>query len=88
MELLPVEIIQINEKKIDEIDGLIKKIYRLIIFSRLHYDDDLLDAFVVGMNDLKTLLSIKNAQMEAQTEEEAVRYLSHLKKLSISFLKK
>ena len=80
MELLPVEIIQINKKKIDEIDGLIKKIYRLIMFSRLHYDDDLLDAFVVGMNDLKTLLSIKNAQMEAQTEEEAVRYLSHLKK--------
>ncbi len=80
MELLPVESIKINIKKIKEIDGLIKKIYRLIIFSRLHYDDDLLDAFVVGMNDLKTLLSIKNAQMEAQTEEEAVRYLSHLNK--------
>lgn len=80
MELLPIEMIQINKKKIDEIDGLIKKIYRLIIFSRLHYDDDLLDTYVAGMNDLKALLGIKNAQMEAQTEEEAARYLTHLKK--------
>ena len=80
MELLPVELIQFNKKKIDEIDGLIKQIYRLIIFSRLHYDDDLLDTYVAGMNDLKALLSIKNAQMEAQTEEEAARYLSHLNK--------
>jgi Fic family protein len=80
MELLPVKIIQINQKKIDEIDGLIKKIYRLIMFSRIHYDDDLLDAYVAGLNDLKTLLSIKNAQMEAQTEEEAERYILHLNK--------
>lgn len=80
MELLPIDIIQVNKKKLDEIDGLIKKIYRLIIFSRLHYDDDLLEAYVAGMNNLKTLLSIKNAQMEAQTEEEAERYVLHLNK--------
>jgi Fic family protein len=78
MELIPLESIQINKKKIEEIDGLIQKIYRLIIYSRIHYDDDLLDAYVAGVNDLKTLLSIKNAQMEAQTEEEAKRYLLHL----------
>ena len=35
---------------------------------------------MAGMNDLKSLLSIKNAQMEAQTEEEAERYLLHLNK--------
>ena len=35
---------------------------------------------MAGMNDLKALLGIKNAQMEAQTEEEAARYLTHLKK--------
>ena len=34
MELLPVEIIQINQKKIVEIDKLIKSIYRLIIYTR------------------------------------------------------
>jgi len=79
MELLPVELIRFNQKKIDEIDDLTKSIYRLIIFSRLHYADDLLDSYMTGMNDMKALLSIKNAQMEAQTEEEAARYLSHLK---------
>ncbi len=80
MELLPLESIQLNNNKIDQIDCLIRKTYRLIVFSRFHYDDDLLDTYVAGMNDLKTLLSIKNAQMEAQTEEEAARYLLNLNK--------
>lgn len=80
MELLPTAVIRTDKNKIEAIDGLIKKIYRLILFSRLHYDDDLLDSYAAAMNDLKSLLSIKNAQMEAQTEEEAVRYLANLKK--------
>lgn len=79
MELLPVELIRVNQQKIAEIEGLIKQLYRLIIFSRLHYDDDLLESYVSQMNDLKELVSIKNAQMEAQTEEEGVRYLAQLR---------
>ena len=64
MELQPVEIIKINQKKIDEIDNFIKSIYRLIKYSRYHLDDDLLDIFLNGVSNLKELLSIKNAQME------------------------
>lgn len=55
MQLLPVEIIHINHKKIAEIDNIIKSIYRLIIYSRLHLDDDLLDIYLTGMHNLKKL---------------------------------
>ncbi len=85
MELLPIEIIRINQKKITEIDNVIKSIYRLIIYSRYHLDDDLLDIYLDGVNNLKELLSIKNAQMEAQNEEEAKEYLQNLK-LSLDFV--
>jgi hypothetical protein len=85
MELLPVENIQVNQKKIDEIDGIVKSIYRLIIYSRYHLDDDLLDIYLAGVNNLKELLSIKNAQMEAQNEEEAKAYLENLK-ISLDFV--
>ncbi len=85
MELLPVEIIKINQKKIDEIDNIIKSIYRLIIYSRYHLDDDLLDIYLNGVSNLKDLLSLKNAQMEAQNEEEAKEYLLNLK-VSLDFV--
>ncbi len=85
MELLPVEIIRINQNKIDEIDNIIKSIYRLIIYSRDHLDDDLLDIYLTGMHDLKELVSIKNAQMEAQNEEESREYLLNLK-VSLDFV--
>lgn len=66
MELLPIDFIQVNHQKIKEIDKIVKSIYRLIIYSRDHLDDDLLDIYLEGVNNLKELLSIKNAQMEAQ----------------------
>ena len=55
MQLLPVEIIHINHKKIAEIDNIIKSIYRLIIYSRHYPDDDLLDIYLTGMHNLKEL---------------------------------
>lgn len=85
MELLSVEIIQINQKKIDEIDNIIKSIYRLIIYSRHHLDDDLLDIYLAGMHNLQELVGIKNAQMEAQNDEEAKEYLQNLK-VSLDFV--
>ena len=85
MELLSTENIQINQEKITEIDNLVKSIYRLIIYSRYHLDDDLLDIYLEGVNNLKELLSIKNAQMEAQNEEEAVEYLKNLR-ISLDFV--
>lgn len=85
MNLLSIDIIQINQKKIDEIDNIIKSIYRLIIYSRHHLDDDLLDIYLTGMHDLQELVGIKNAQMEAQNEEEAKEYLLNLK-VSLDFV--
>ena len=85
MDLLPVEIIKTNQNKIDEINSSMKSIYSLILYSRLHDDDDLLDIYLTGIHNLKELLSLKNAQMEAQSEEEAEEYLQNLK-ISMNFV--
>lgn len=85
MELLPAEAIKINQTKINRIDHLVKSIYRLIIYSRHHLDDDLLDTYLTSVQELQELLSLKNAQMEAQNEEEAEEYLKNLK-ISLNFV--
>ena len=85
MQLLPLELIEVNQKKIGEINRIIKSIYRLILFSRYHSDDDLLDIYLEGMHNFKELLSIKNAQMEAQNEDEVVEYLKNLK-IALNFV--
>jgi hypothetical protein len=85
MNLLATETIQINYEKIKEIDYIVKSIYRLIVFSRYHEDDDLLDSFFNGMHELTELVSIKNAQMEAQNEDEAKEYLKNLR-LALDFI--
>lgn len=85
MELLPIDIIEVNQTKINQIDYFVKSIYRLIIYSRYHLDDDLLDAYLKGFHNLKELLGIKNAQMEAQNEAEAAEYLMNLK-ISLDFV--
>ena len=79
MELIPINTIKVNQNKIDEIDRIVHSIYRLIIYSKHHSDDDLLDAYIKGSHSLRELLSIKNAQMEAQNELEAKEYLTHFK---------
>ncbi len=78
MILLPIEILEVNQEKIREIDEVIKSIYRLIIYSRHHSDDDLLDTYLGSIHNLRQLVGIKNAQMEAQTDEEAETYLKNL----------
>jgi hypothetical protein len=79
MELLSINTTRINDKKIAEINQIIQSIYRLVIYSRDHFDDDLLDIYLQGIHNLKELVSIKNAQMEAQNEDELKSYLIHLK---------
>lgn len=80
MELLSINAIRVNENKLAEINHLMNSIYRLIMYSRHHDDDDLLDHYLAGIHNLQELLSLKNAQMEAQDMEEAAVYLSNLKK--------
>ncbi|NNE66636.1 MAG: hypothetical protein HKN33_08715 [Pyrinomonadaceae bacterium] len=78
MELLPVELIEVDQSKIDRINSVTKSIYRLVTFSRHHLDDDVLNAYLNSIHNLQELLGIKNAQMEAQNEEEAATYLENL----------
>jgi Fic family protein len=78
MLLLPVEIVKVDEDEILRIDEVTKAIYRLIIYSRHHLDDDVLDSYLSSIHSLKELVGIKNAQMEAQNDEEAKAYLEQL----------
>lgn len=85
MVLLPIKLIEINQKIIYQIDHTIKSIYRLIIYDRHHPADDLLDAYMGSIHNLEQLVVIKNAQMEAQTEEKSKKYLKNLNK-SLEFV--
>lgn len=78
MELLPISEINVAHAKVQEVEQIMKSTFRLIIFSRRHLADDLLDTYMASHTDLKTLLSIKNAQMEAQNDQEAKEYLEKL----------
>ena len=78
LHLLPPELIRVDQDKLALIDDQVKGIYRLVTFSRAHTADDLLDRFISSNNNLTQLLSIKNAQMEAQDENEARVYLKNL----------
>jgi hypothetical protein len=80
MLLLNPEIIQINRELVDEIDLKSKAIFRLITFCKKTSSRKLLETFINSTNSLTELLSIKNAQMEAQSIEEVEVYHKDLKK--------
>lgn len=75
MQLLPVSEINVDPKKVQEVEQLMKATFRLITFSRKHLADDLLNTYLSSTTNLQELLSIKNAQMEAQDEAEAEAYV-------------
>jgi hypothetical protein len=52
--------------------------FRLITFSRDHLADDLLNTYLSSTTNLQQLLSLKNAQMEVQNDDEAALYLEGL----------
>lgn len=80
MHLIPIKNIVVNTEKIRIIDAKLKSIYRIITFSRYHLADDLLDTFLSSIQNLAEILSIKNAQMEAQDDDEATLYIANMKK--------
>ena len=82
---IPAELIKVKVERLNEIDARVKDMYRLITFSRDHYADDLLDRFVASNNSLTQLLSIKNAQMEAESEDEVQEYINNLN-IAIAFI--
>ena len=85
MILFPASEIKVNLKKIDRIDKIVKSVLRLVIFSRHHTANDVLDVYLESIINLKQLVAIKNAQMEAQNEAEAEEYLDQLKS-SLEFI--
>lgn len=78
MILLSPDMLAVDEDVLEEIESTMRKIYRLITYSRKHRADDLLDRYLRSIQRLQELMSIKNAQMEAQSEAEADEYLAHL----------
>jgi len=75
MELLPISEINVDSKKVQEVEQIMKSTFRLITFSRKHMADDLLNTYLSSTTNLQELLSIKNAQMEAQNDQEAEAYV-------------
>jgi len=75
MELLSISEINVDPFKVQEIEQIMKSTFRLITFSRKHMADDLLNTYLLSTTNLQELLSIKNAQMEAQNKQETEAYL-------------
>jgi len=80
MLLIPPEIVKIDQSVLNDLDTKSKSIYRAITFCKKTSSKALLNSFVNSTNSLAELLSIKNAQMEAETEEEIKIYQRNLKK--------
>ncbi len=80
MILFPPKLLNVSQTKIIEIDHKLKSIYRNVIFDRTISSRKLLDTFANSTNNLTELLSIKNAQMEAQDESELKVYHKNLQK--------
>lgn len=78
MILLPPDQIEIDQKLLDDIDQDVKDMYRLIVFSPRYKSSDLLKRYQEAAQHLRDVLSIKNAQQEATSLDEAQLYLQHL----------
>lgn len=79
MRLLDVNLKGLDESPLVELDDTVKSIYRLIVFSDDHKQSNLLGRYLEAMEHLRDVMSIKNAQQEAHTEEEALEYLANMK---------
>ena len=81
--LIPPNLIQVNSSTLNKIDRQAKSIYRAVTFCKKTSSKALLDNFVNSTNSLTELLSIKNAQMEAETQAELEVYQKNLNKTII-----
>ncbi len=61
-----------------EIDANMKDVFRRIVFSRSIEAGNLLHRYMDAIGHLRHVLEYKNAQQEAQSEEEAAEYLANL----------
>ena len=79
MNLLHTDLEGLDESPLVEIDETVRSIYRLIVFSKSHKNPDLLKRYLEAMQHLRDVMSMKNAQQEAQSEDEARECLANLK---------
>lgn len=87
MIIFPPDNIEFNLVKSNKIKSIIESTFRLITYSRSHLADDLLNAYLDKITSFKELLSIKNAQMEAQNQQEVEQYTALLRK-TVDFITK
>lgn len=79
MRLLDTNLKGLDESPLVELDETVRSIYRLIVFGVDHKQSDLLARYYEAMQHLRDVMALKNAQQEAQTEDEAREYLANLK---------
>ena len=80
MVVLNPDLIEVDSAPLQAIHAAMKSLYRLVIYSPHYSDDDLIQKYLDSSHRMHDLLAIKNAQMEAQTEEEAERYVLNLRR--------
>ena len=80
MVVLNPDLIEVDHAPLEAIRAAMKSLYRMVIYSPHYSDDDLVRKYLDSSHRIHELLAIKNAQMEAQTEEEAERYLRNLRR--------
>lgn len=80
MILLNPDLIKLEPTILSRIDKESRSIYRAITFCKKTSSKSLLDAFINSTNSLTDLLSIRNAQMEAESKDEIEVYHRNLKK--------
>lgn len=80
MQLIDPATLKIEMDKVEEINRLLQSIYRMLLFSPLYSDDDLLTKYLNSTHRYHDLVAFKNAQMEAQNAEELELYLVGLTK--------
>ncbi len=78
MKLLQPDLLPRHFPLMDEIETDLKTIYRMLVFTPELQAKTLLQRYFAAIQHLRDVLSFKNAQQEAQTEEEARAYLAHL----------
>jgi len=85
MIIIDPKTIKIDKSILDKIDQKSKSIYRAITFCKKISSKALLDNFIDSTTCLTELLSIKNAQMEAETEDQLKLYEKNLN-ITIKFV--
>ncbi len=78
MQMMSPDILPDDFTLMGEIDADMKSVIRMIVFSPSLHAATLLQRYMEAIGHLRHVLELKNAQQEAQTEQEAVEYLENL----------